>query len=152
MANLPRDSRQRISAKPAPSLNSTSALPQLDRNARFPLHGTLQERLQCQIEKSFRSFHRNQEGKTMLSNESIAQFRTQLRGALIAPDDARYADARKVYNGMIDRKPALIAECADVADVQQAISFGRDNGVRVSIRGGGHNAGGLGGCADGLVF
>ncbi len=88
----------------------------------------------------------------MLSNESLAQFRTQLRGALIAPDDARYADARKVYNAMIDRKPALIAECADVADVQQAISFGRDNGVRVSIRGGGHNAGGLGVCDDGLVI
>jgi FAD/FMN-containing dehydrogenase len=88
----------------------------------------------------------------MLSQDAIAQFRTQLRGVLIEPEDSRYATARKVYNGMIDRKPRLIAQCADVADVMAALRFGRDNQLRVSIRGGGHNAGGLGVCDDGLVI
>ncbi len=87
----------------------------------------------------------------MLQQETIAQFRAQLRGELIAPDDPAYAEARKVYNAMIDRRPALIARCADVADVIAALRFGRENGLRVSIRGGGHNAAGLGVCDDGLV-
>src|SRR5207244_12421447 len=71
---------------------------------------------------------------------------------LMEPTDASYDEARKVYNAMISRKPRLIACCADVADVMAAIRFGRENDLRVSIRGGGHNAGGLGVCDDGLVI
>jgi FAD/FMN-containing dehydrogenase len=77
--------------------------------------------------------------------------KASLRGDLIQPGDEGYDDARKVYNAMIDRHPALIARCADVADVIAAINFGRENNLLVSIRGGGHNAGGLGICDDGLV-
>ncbi len=88
----------------------------------------------------------------MLQQETIAQFKSQLRGQLIEPQDPGYAEARKVYNGMIDRKPRLIAKCVDVADVITAVRFGQENGIRVSIRGGGHNAGGLGICDDGLVI
>ncbi|HLJ46592.1 MAG TPA: FAD-binding oxidoreductase [Bryobacteraceae bacterium] len=88
----------------------------------------------------------------MLQPDAIAQFRSQLRGELIEPEDARYDESRKVYNGMIDRKPRLIACCADVADVMAAIHFAREQSLRVSIRGGGHNAGGLGVCDDGLVI
>jgi FAD/FMN-containing dehydrogenase len=88
----------------------------------------------------------------MLSNETITQFRAQLRGDLITPDNARYDGARKVYNAMIDRKPALIAQCVDVADVQAAVRFGHESGLPVSIRGGGHNAAGLGVCDNGLVI
>ena len=88
----------------------------------------------------------------MLQQESIAQFRGQLRGELIAPGDSGYEEARKVYNAMISRKPALIAKCADVADVMTAVQFGHQTGLRVSVRGGGHNAGGLGVCDDGLVI
>ena len=88
----------------------------------------------------------------MSLQDAIAEFRGQFRGALIDPEDAKYADARKVYNAMIDRKPRLIAQCADVADVMAALRFARDNQMRVSIRGGGHNAGGLGVCDDGLVI
>ncbi len=88
----------------------------------------------------------------MLQQNAIAQFRGQLRGELIEPSDASYEEARKVYNAMISRKPRLIARCADVADVIAAVGFGRENGMRVSIRGGGHNAGGLGVCDDGLVI
>jgi FAD/FMN-containing dehydrogenase len=78
--------------------------------------------------------------------------KASLRGALIQPGDEGYDAARKVYNGMIDRHPALIARCADVADVIAAVNFGRENNLLVSIRGGGHNAGGLGICDDGLVI
>jgi hypothetical protein len=88
----------------------------------------------------------------MLQPDTITQFRSQLRGELIEPTDPSYEDARKVYNAMISRKPRLIAKCADVADVMAAVRFGRENNVRVSVRGGGHNAGGLGVCDDGLVI
>jgi FAD/FMN-containing dehydrogenase len=88
----------------------------------------------------------------MLQQNVIASFRDQLRGELIEPSDGAYEQARKVYNGMISRKPRLIARCADVADVISAIGFGRENRLKVSIRGGGHNAGGLGVCDDGLVI
>jgi FAD binding domain/Berberine and berberine like len=81
----------------------------------------------------------------------ITEFKARLRGDLIGPADARYEEERKVYNAMISRKPRLIVKCADVADVISAVTFGRQNDLRVSIRGGGHNAGGLGVCDDGLV-
>jgi FAD/FMN-containing dehydrogenase len=74
-----------------------------------------------------------------------------LRGHLIRPADPEYDDARKVYNAMIDRRPALIAKCSDVADVIACVNFARENRLTLSIRGGGHNAGGLGVCDDGLV-
>jgi FAD/FMN-containing dehydrogenase len=87
-----------------------------------------------------------------MDQQAVIQFRSQLRGELIEPKDAGYEEARKVYNGMISRTPALVAKCADVADVIAAIQFGQQHGVKVSIRGGGHNAGGLGVCDDGLVI
>src|SRR5213594_1789379 len=88
----------------------------------------------------------------MLNEDSIADFKRNLRGRLIEPGDKDYDDARKVYNGMIHKKPRLIARCADVADVVCSVNFARDNNLLVSIRGGGHNAGGLGICDDGLVI
>src|SRR5437867_12493946 len=78
--------------------------------------------------------------------------KASLRGELSQPTDEGYDAARKVYNGMIDRHPCLIVRCADVADVIAAVNFGRENGLLVSIRSGGHNAGGLGVCDDGLVI
>jgi FAD/FMN-containing dehydrogenase len=87
-----------------------------------------------------------------MQQEAVTQFKNQLRGHLIEPSDTGYEEARKVYNAMISRKPRLIVRCADVADVITAVDFGRQNDLRVSIRGGGHNAGGLGVCDDGLVI
>src|SRR5258707_6223742 len=78
--------------------------------------------------------------------------KASLRGELIQLGDEGYDAARTVYNGMIDKRPALIARCADVADVIAAVNFARENKLLVSIRGGGHNAGGLGICDDGLVI
>jgi len=88
----------------------------------------------------------------MLNEETVKKFKASLRGALIQPNDEGYDIARKVYNGMIDRRPRLIAQCADVADVIAAVNFGRQNSMLVAIRGGGHNAGGLGVCDDCLVI
>jgi hypothetical protein len=62
----------------------------------------------------------------MLNDAAIAAFRASLRGELIEPGDAGYEEARKVYNRMIDRRPRLIARCADVADVIAAVKFGRE--------------------------
>ena len=62
----------------------------------------------------------------MLNEATIAAFRTSLRGGLIEPGDPAYDAARKVYNAMIDRRPRLIARCADVADVMTAVEFGRE--------------------------
>lgn len=75
-----------------------------------------------------------------------------LRGQLIRPTDPDYEQARKVYNAMIDRRPALIARCADAADVITAVNYGRDQGLDIAIRGGGHNGAGLGTCDGGLVI
>ena len=88
----------------------------------------------------------------MLSEERVERLRSRLRGELIEPGAAEYDVARKVYNAMIDRHPRLIARCRDVADVIAAVNFARDNGLLLAIRGGGHNAGGLGVCDDGLVI
>jgi len=88
----------------------------------------------------------------MLNEATIAAFGSMLHGGLIGPGDPNYDAARKVYNAMIDRRPRLIARCADVADVMAAVKFAREQKMLVSIRGGGHNAGGLGVCDDGLVI
>ena len=88
----------------------------------------------------------------MPNEAAIAAFRASLRGELIEPSDSSYDAARRVYNAMIERRPRLIALCADVADVISAVKFAREQGLLVAIRGGGHNAGGLGVCDDGLVI
>jgi FAD/FMN-containing dehydrogenase len=82
----------------------------------------------------------------------IEDFKQTVRGNVILPEDSEFDDARKVYNGMIDKHPGMIVNCTDVADVIAAINFGRENNLLVAIRGGGHNGGGLGLCDDGLVI
>src|ERR1700686_306684 len=74
------------------------------------------------------------------------------RGRLVAPEDADYEEARKVYNAMIDRRPALLAYPADAADAAAIVSFARDRGLLLAIRGGAHNGAGLGVCDDGVVL
>src|SRR5215467_9371643 len=88
----------------------------------------------------------------MANQAAIDAFRSGLRGELIDPQSPNYNAARKVYNGMIDRRPRLIARCADAADVITAVNFAREQKMLVSVRGGGHNAAGLGVCDDGLVI
>ncbi len=88
----------------------------------------------------------------MIDAAVITRFKLSLRGDLILPGDESYDREKKVFNGMIDRHPAMIAKCADVADIITAVNFGRDNNILLSVRGGGHNAGGLGVCEGGLVM
>jgi FAD/FMN-containing dehydrogenase len=87
-----------------------------------------------------------------LNATSVNELKQTLRGRVIEPTDKDYNDTRKVYNAMIDKKPRLIAKCVDVADVIACVNFARENKMLLSIRGGGHNAGGLGICDDALVI
>lgn len=87
-----------------------------------------------------------------MSNTGIEALAARVRGAIVRPGDAEYDSARQVYNAMIDKRPALIVRCVDVADVIAAVDHARVNQMLVAVRGGGHNGGGLGICDDGLVI
>jgi len=87
-----------------------------------------------------------------MREEATTKLRQSLRGQLIARGEADYDEARKLYNGMIDKRPELIARCSDVADVIAAVNAGRDEGLPIAIRGGGHNGPGFGSVDDGLVI
>jgi FAD/FMN-containing dehydrogenase len=87
-----------------------------------------------------------------LGAAEIATLRAGLRGGLLLSGDEGYEGARRVWNGNVDRRPALIARCADAADVQQAVSFAKRQGLLVSVRGGGHSAPGYGTNDGGLVI
>jgi FAD/FMN-containing dehydrogenase len=88
----------------------------------------------------------------MIDEAAVEQFKTSLRGELIQPGDEGYDEARKVFNGMIDKRPRMIARCADMADVISSVNFARDNEVLLAVRGGGHNGAGLGVADDALVI
>jgi FAD/FMN-containing dehydrogenase len=92
----------------------------------------------------------NQTPSLSVSEADFQKFTNQLRGSLILPDSSSYETERKVYSGMIDKYPACIVKCHDVADVIACVNFCRQNKITVAIRSGGHNAGGLG-VADGAL-
>jgi FAD/FMN-containing dehydrogenase len=77
---------------------------------------------------------------------------TAFNGQLIGPEDAEYAEAHRVYNARIDRRPALIARCRDADDVSQVVRFAGQRGLDLAVRGGGHNGAGLGTCDGGVVI
>jgi hypothetical protein len=91
-------------------------------------------------------------GETVLKEATVATFNARLRGELLRPGDTGYEDARKVWNGMIDKRPALIVSCGGVGDVTDAIRFARENDLLVSIRCGGHNIAGKAVCDGGLMI
>jgi FAD/FMN-containing dehydrogenase len=90
--------------------------------------------------------------QTLVADSALRTFAAAFRGQLIRPEDTEYEGARQVWNGMIDRKPGLIAQCTSVHDVATAVRFARDHKLLVAVRGGGHSASGLGVCDDGLVI
>src|SRR5258706_11359305 len=87
-----------------------------------------------------------------LEETAVQELASHLRGALLRPGDAGYEQACQVYNGMINKHPALIARGKDVADVIAAVNFAREHGLTLAVRGGGHSGPGLGTCDDGLVI
>ena len=96
---------------------------------------------------------RTREGlATTVSDEAITALAQVLRGRLVQPSDADYDTARAVWNGMVDRHPALIVRCAGAADVVTSVNFAKEHDLRVAVRGGGHNAAGNAVCDDGLVI
>jgi len=82
----------------------------------------------------------------------VEDLRSRLRGDLLRPGDTGYEESREVWNGMIDRKPGLIARCRGVADVRAAVDLARDHRLRLSVRGGGHNIAGSAVCDGGLMI
>lgn len=92
------------------------------------------------------------ESQTVIDEQTTQQLESNLRGTLLRPSDAEYDAARAVWNGMIDKRPALIARCASTADVVNAVNFARNQGLLVAVRGGGHNAAGKAVCDDGIVI
>ena len=88
----------------------------------------------------------------MLDAAGVDAFAQKLHGSVTQPGDSDYDEVRALYNAMIDKRPALIARCADRDDVVAAVNFGREQGLDIAIRCGGHNGPGLGSVDDGLVI
>ena len=88
----------------------------------------------------------------VLKESDVEALRGSLRGRLIRPNDAAYEERRRVWNGVIDKHPAMIAECTGPADVIAAVSFARQRKLPISVRGGGHNVAGTAICDDGVVI
>jgi FAD/FMN-containing dehydrogenase len=91
-------------------------------------------------------------GNHMLTAAAVEDLKGQLTGALLVPTDSEYDAARRVWNGMIDKRPALIARCAGSQDVVACVNFARDHNVLISVRGGGHNFAGKAVCDGGLMI
>jgi FAD/FMN-containing dehydrogenase len=91
-------------------------------------------------------------GTTTLSPAAVKDFRASLRGAVLLPGEDGYDRARRVWNGMIDRRPALIARCTGAADVARSVQFARANDLLVAVRSGGHSTSGQSVCDGGLMI
>lgn len=88
----------------------------------------------------------------LMSSDAVEQLRATLSGWVLEPTDADYDETRAVHNGMIDKRPGLIACCRNSADVADAVTFGREHGLEISVRGGGHNVAGSAVCDGGLMI
>src|SRR5947209_16249859 len=89
---------------------------------------------------------------TALGEATLRELRESLRGELMLPGDGAYDEARSVWNGMIERRPALIVRCTGTSDVIAAIGFARSEGLTVAVRGGSHNVAGNATCDGGVVI
>src|SRR5215470_5804519 len=90
--------------------------------------------------------------ETTIEGAAVRDLRTSLSGTLLVPGDEGYEAARRIWNGMIDKHPALIARCADTADVVRAVTFARERELLLAVRGGGHSFPGYSTCDGGLVI
>ena len=90
--------------------------------------------------------------ETVLEEAAVEEFKSSLRGELLRPGDDGYDKARAIWNGMIDKRPALIARCSGAADVIDAVNFARTHNLLLAVRGGGHNVAGNAVCDGGLMI
>src|SRR5215471_5039379 len=91
-------------------------------------------------------------GEAVLGGTAVDEFAKQLRGALLRPGDGGYDEARKVWNGMTDRRPGIIVQCAGAADVMAAVNLAREHGLLVAVRGGDHSVAGHSVCDGGMMI
>jgi hypothetical protein len=87
-----------------------------------------------------------------LSEKEVSEFRNQLRGSLLLPGESGYEEARRVWNGMIDRRPAFIVQCLNSEDIQASLAFVRNHGIQITVKGGGHHVAGSAVCDGGLML
>ncbi|MHA1938964.1 MAG: FAD-binding oxidoreductase, partial [Candidatus Thorarchaeota archaeon] len=90
--------------------------------------------------------------ETFRADDAVEDLKLQIRGDVLLPSDADYDQARKIWNGMIDKRPALIVRCTGTADVIDAVKFAREHNILVSVRGGGHNVAGNALVDNGMVI
>jgi FAD/FMN-containing dehydrogenase len=88
---------------------------------------------------------------TAPKSANVDELRKEFKGKVITPGDREYEESRKIWNGMVDKRPAIIARCAGTQDAVKAVNFARDNGVQLAVRGAGHHIAGNSLCDDGLV-
>jgi FAD/FMN-containing dehydrogenase len=86
-----------------------------------------------------------------MGSTTLRELRDRVTGQVITADSPEYEQARRVHNGMIDRRPHAIVRCANTADVQAAVGYARENGLDLAVRGGGHSVPGFGTVDDGIV-
>ena len=87
-----------------------------------------------------------------VAETTVREFKTKIRGQVLQPDDDTYNATRAVWNGMIDKRPALIAQCSGLSDILNSVRFAREHDLLVSVRGGGHNVAGTALCDGGLMI
>ncbi len=89
--------------------------------------------------------------KKKIEQSKVKEFETNFRGSVLPAGNHGYDQARKIWNAMFDKKPAIIAKCVGTSDVIKAVNFARDNDLEISVKGGGHNSAGTAVCDDGMV-
>src|ERR1700710_1350070 len=88
----------------------------------------------------------------VLGAATLKEFEDGLQGEMVRPDGSGYDEARAIWNGVHDCRPAVIARCANAADVRLAVGFASSEGLDVAVRGGGHSIPGFSTCDDGIVI
>jgi len=145
----PGERRTGQSAAPSDSLPGRDEPEGTSRGEHFRAVGRLAFQLPLRLE----STNPQTRSVTMTAEaHSSETLRAQLAGSILLPSDAAYEDARRVHNGLIDRRPAMVARCHGTADVQAAVRFGRERGLELAVRGGGHNVAGHAVCDGGLMI